>query len=685
MKPTQHTSTDDRTSGPRGVAGLPASPEVSSALSHQNSVQSVSAAFRNIWLVVFLILVFATVQTFILWRVCDAGMKTAASLEHEGLPTLSTLASLQEDLAIYRLHSYEYLFASEESRAATANGVTVVGERMRAELNRLEVLLPDGEGRRLVSRLANSFDVLNTGFRKVRDLVDADFPAAMKAMDQDIPPLTERVSAAAADLVSYGYQFSGRQASATFGSFGWIKKNAVMFGSANILVAFGAVVFVLLAARRSRAQLSASLTRLDERTQELARSLSLVGATLEATADGILATDGKGRVTSFNENFLTIWKIPPELRQTANEAALLEIAMGQLKEPEQFHAKVQELYRNLKDSFDVLELNDGRVFERFARPQRIGEKFVGCVWSFRDITERRRAEAELKSTHRQLLDASRQAGMAEIATGVLHNVGNVLNSVNVSMEVAAKKVRQLKVASLGKVAALVQEHAGDPAAFFANPQGAKLPAFLGELAEHFIAEQAALLDELGSLKGDVEHINEIVAMQQSYAGAGGMTETLAVADVIEDALRMNAAALDRHGALVVREFDPALPAVPIDRHKLLQILVNLIRNAKYAMDEPGAAGKQLTVRTERNGVSFKVSVSDMGIGIDRENLTRIFSHGFTTKKEGHGFGLHSSANAATEMGGRLSVHSDGLGCGATFTVELPLSRVEASPASLQNA
>ena len=289
-----------------------------------------------------------------------------------------------------------------------------------------------------------------------------------------------------------------------------------------------------------------------------------------------------------------------------------------------------------------------------------------------DITERKVQEQKAADLQRQLMDASRQAGMAEIATGVLHNVGNVLNSVNVSMEVAAKKVRQLKATSLGKVAALVQEHAGDPAAFFANPQGAKLPAFLAELAEHFIAEQAALLDELGSLKGNVEHINEIVAMQQTYAGAGGLTETLAVADVIEDALRLNAAALDRHGAQVVREFDPALPAVPLDRHKLLQILVNLIRNAKYAMDVPGAAGKQLTVRTERNGVSFKVSVSDMGIGIDRENLTRIFNHGFTTKKEGHGFGLHSGANAATEMGGRLSVHSDGLGHGATFTLTLPL-------------
>jgi signal transduction histidine kinase len=160
-------------------------------------------------------------------------------------------------------------------------------------------------------------------------------------------------------------------------------------------------------------------------------------------------------------------------------------------------------------------------------------------------------------------------------------------------------------------------------------------------------------------------------MQQSYAISGGYTEVLPLEEVIEDALRMNTAAFDRHGTGVAREFDPALPPMPVDRNKMLLILVNLIRNAKYACDEGGNADKRVTVRTEFDG-GVRISVIDNGVGIRPENLARLFEHGFTTRKNGHGFGLHSSALAAREMGGSLSVRSEGPGQGAVFTIELPL-------------
>jgi signal transduction histidine kinase len=227
---------------------------------------------------------------------------------------------------------------------------------------------------------------------------------------------------------------------------------------------------------------------------------------------------------------------------------------------------------------------------------------------------------------------------------------------------------------LGRVAALLEEHAGDLPAFLAeHPQGSRLPQFLSQLAGHFAAEQQALLGELASLQRNLEHINEIVAMQQDYATAGGVIEVLPLEEVVEDALRMNAAACERHGARVVREFDSALPPLPLDRNKVLLILVNLIRNAKYACDESGQGEKCITVRTRCNSAgSVAISVSDNGVGIPEENLSRIFEHGFTTRKSGHGFGLHSSALAAQDMGGSLQVYSDGPGCGATFTIELPL-------------
>jgi PAS domain S-box-containing protein len=291
-----------------------------------------------------------------------------------------------------------------------------------------------------------------------------------------------------------------------------------------------------------------------------------------------------------------------------------------------------------------------------------------------DITGRKESEAKLERAHKDLMEASRKAGMAEVATSVLHNVGNVLNSVNTSVSVATDKVGRLKTAGLSKIAALLAEHAEHLPAFLADhPQGVRLPKFVGQLAGHFAAEQEMLLGELGALQRNIEHINQIVAMQQSYAGAGGVVETLPLAEVINDALRMNAASFERHGTRVVCELNAALPPVAIDRNKLLLILANLIRNAKYACDDRGGADKLVTVRAHLNGSGCaKIMVSDNGVGVPKENLTRIFEHGFTTRKGGHGFGLHSSALAASEMGGSLHVHSDGPGSGATFTIELPI-------------
>lgn len=161
-------------------------------------------------------------------------------------------------------------------------------------------------------------------------------------------------------------------------------------------------------------------------------------------------------------------------------------------------------------------------------------------------------------------------------------------------------------------------------------------------------------------------------MQQSYAKVSGVYETLSVAGLVEDALRMNAAAFDRHGVNVVREVEPNTPPVCVDRHKVLQILVNVFRNAKYAMDEQDPPVKQLVVRVGTSGPNrVKIVVADNGIGIAPENLTKIFNHGFTTRQTGHGFGLHSGANAAKEMEGTLTAHSEGLGKGAEFSLELP--------------
>jgi len=297
-----------------------------------------------------------------------------------------------------------------------------------------------------------------------------------------------------------------------------------------------------------------------------------------------------------------------------------------------------------------------------------------------EIAERERAEKELQQLHNQLMDASRQAGMAEVATGVLHNVGNVLNSVNVSATLVAEKLNIHRLNNLVRTADLMREQNGNVGDFLTrDPKGQLIPGYLAELSKHLVTERQEALTELELLTKNIEHIKEIVSMQQNYARVAGVLEQLAPETLVEDALRMTISSLQRHHIEVIRDYERGCPPVVVERHKTLQILVNLIRNAKHAMDDASPASKMLTLRIRKNTAGFAVlTIVDNGIGISAQNLTKIFSHGFTTRKDGHGFGLHSAALAAQQMGGRISAHSDGPGCGASFTLELPLMKKEES-------
>ena len=291
-----------------------------------------------------------------------------------------------------------------------------------------------------------------------------------------------------------------------------------------------------------------------------------------------------------------------------------------------------------------------------------------------DITEAKAADTRLAELNTKLLETSRMAGMAEVATGVLHNVGNVLNSVNVSAGVVLDKLRRSKASKVSKAAELLISRNGDLAEYLTqDPNGQKLPGYLVKLGTFLTTENTELLAEVDQLSHNIEHIKEVVAMQQSYAKVSGVFEDLHLDRLVDDAIAMNAGACERHGITLERRFSPA-PPVRVDRHRVLQILINLIRNSKYALDDGKRPDKRLTISIEpADDSSVSVRVADNGVGISPENLTRIFGHGFTTRKDGHGFGLHSGANAAKEMGGSLSVHSDGLGHGAVFTLNLPVA------------
>jgi signal transduction histidine kinase len=292
------------------------------------------------------------------------------------------------------------------------------------------------------------------------------------------------------------------------------------------------------------------------------------------------------------------------------------------------------------------------------------------------IFERQQAQAELEKMHRELLGVSRRAGMAEVATGMLHNVGNVLNSVSVSATLMQDRLRRSKAGNLRAAAEMLQRKDGRLVEFLtSDPKGKLVPEYIGKAAEQLEREQAELISEANVLIENIEHIKGIVATQQDYAKVAGLDEKLDASVLVEDALRMTAASLVRHRIRLVRALNEATPQVKVDRHKVLQILINLIRNAVHAMDR--AHERVLTISVGPRGRDrVQVCVQDNGIGIPPENMKQIFNHGFTTKKDGHGFGLHSGANAAKEMGGSLRAESEGENLGANFILELPVFKAQ---------
>ena len=263
--------------------------------------------------------------------------------------------------------------------------------------------------------------------------------------------------------------------------------------------------------------------------------------------------------------------------------------------------------------------------------------------------------------------------MAEIATNVLHNVGNVLNSVNISADLVTRKLRTSKALGLGKAVQMMNEHAEDLGDFISHDEKGKLlPGYLNQLVDALAVEQQSMTEELGQLSKSVDHIKEIVSAQQSYAGPSSLAETVQIKELIEDALRMNAGIIAAHRITVVRNLAET-PLLQLDKHRVLLILINLIKNASRAMNDRPEFTPQIILQSEiPQEDTLVIKVIDNGEGIAPENLTRIFAHGFTTRKDGHGFGLHSCVLAAMEMGGSLEAHSDGPGTGATFTLKLAI-------------
>ncbi|HVZ44271.1 MAG TPA: AAA family ATPase [Ramlibacter sp.] len=285
---------------------------------------------------------------------------------------------------------------------------------------------------------------------------------------------------------------------------------------------------------------------------------------------------------------------------------------------------------------------------------------------------------ELEHMQAQLVATARRAGMAEIANNVLHNVGNVLNSLTVSVSMLRRQVEHSRIEGLGRAVPLLEQHADDLSGFVQrDPRGRTLIDYLSKLSLALQDERREALADIERLARSVEHIAYVVATQQSRSGPMIVKEVVQPEEVLEEALQVGAEAIARCGAEVVRRYGD-VPAMAVDRQRLLQVLVNVIGNAAQAMETMPPDSRELTLVTalvdgEAGERLLRISVEDRGEGIAAENLGRLFAHGFSTRKNGHGFGLHSSALAAMEMGGRITARSDGPGRGAVFSLELPVA------------
>jgi len=403
---------------------------------------------------------------------------------------------------------------------------------------------------------------------------------------------------------------------------------------------------------------------------ELATSKVYVNNVLRSMADSLLVIDATLTIGSVNPSLLELLGYEEDALVGQSPGLIFgeEFAQGSIIE----NLLLQGSVSGIESSFLTSEGQLIPISVSGSMMQDEQGQFQGLVCVAQDITERKRMEKEKLQLHEQLLDTSRKLGMAEVASDVLHNVGNVLNSINVSIGVVADLLKNSMVGDVGRISQLFDKHHDDLGTYFStNPKGKQIPAYLEKLAGQLVEEQRVAIAELDRLRENAQHAQHCVAVQQDVAKVSGITEPMAVVELMEEAIAANQDLLTASQIGVSREFEE-IPLLIVDKYQVLEILVDVIRNACQAT--ASVSMKQLIVRAKiipGPPDSICLEVEDSGVGIATEDLTKIFGQGHNSKEGTRGMSLHNGALMAKNLGGALRAHSAGIGHGATFSLELP--------------
>ena len=461
-------------------------------------------------------------------------------------------------------------------------------------------------------------------------------------------------------------------------------------GMQSLIVAFGGftvdiLLFFVIASIGRQKRRALLLAR--QMTDNLSENDQLTRSILEHASEAIITVNPQGQIDLFNAAAEVMFGICSQLvAGSPFESLLVKMSWAKVLEIAQIAAaENQELIvKGLRHSGEYFPCRIA-----LSRVTETGQLYYIIIAS--DETTRVESARKIAEINQQLIDASHKSGMSQVTTGVLHNVGNVLNSVNVSTDVLLGQLSASRMPQLRKMAEIFAENSDNLADFLTHdPRGRSFTHYLAQATAKMSHDHEAMVNEVRLLHEHVQHVIEIIRVQQGQVCGQLLEREEKVNELMEDAMKINMGKNQQYEIEIVRDFDDC-PYITSDRHKILQILVNLIKNAQEAVRKVDDRKRVIKLITRhREGEDIQLIVEDNGIGISREALTKVLQFGYTTKEGGHGFGLHSCLIAAKQIGGQLRVESGGEGAGARFSLSLPIELANESahnselPASVLN-